>query len=175
MAPLPPDSTGRLFIDYETCGYDHTALIRLGAGVTPADGADEFNTLITGITGLFYLSTFLGARFAPAGSNIANPVTADWPVSWGSGAGPAYATAQFVDFIGRSLDGRRVRFSLFGAALEQFNNRFRVPAADSTAVNNGVTTLNAAEGTFVSINGFQPVWKQYANIGPNAYWRNKVR
>jgi hypothetical protein len=175
VAPLPLDSTARYKFLYTTCGFDHTAQMRVGDGVSDADAATEFNAFITAAGGLFHASSLTGVLKAASGSNVFNPVVADWPVGWGSTAGPADHTANFVDWVGRSLDGRRVRFSLFGCTFNSFNDSYRILAAEDAAVNDVVTVLNAAEGTFVSINGFQPVWKQYADIGVNAYWRNKVR
>jgi hypothetical protein len=175
VAPLPPDNTARLKIFYNTCGHEHTCQIRLAEGVTVDDAAADFNALVTAMGGAVYGSTYVAAQLAISGSNVFNDVVADWPVGWGGTAGPEVATADYFDFIGRSPDGRRVRFALFGATAATAADRYRVFAADSSPVNGAVAVLNAAEGTFVSINAFQPVWKPYANLGPNAYWRNKIR
>jgi hypothetical protein len=175
MAPLPPNSTARLWVDYETCGENHSAQIRLADGEDPAEAATEFGDLITAVTSMFFLSTFLGARYAASGSNVSNDVDLVWPVTWGSAVGPHFASSRYVDFIGRSLDGRRVRFALFGCNIEAEGGDYRIPAAASTAVANGLEVLDNTEGTFVSINGFKPNWKRYVNIGSNAYWRNHIR
>lgn len=175
MAPLPPDSTARVKIYYSTCGYTHSAQVRYTAPNTVADVVTAWNDLVTAIGGAFYLSSFVQAQEAVSGSNVFNDVAGDWPVTWGADAGPAPATANFVDFIGRSLDGRRVRLALFGCKTTTSNDDYRTLTTESTAVDAAVQVLNDAEGVFLSINGFQPVWKSYVNLGPNAYWRNKIR
>jgi hypothetical protein len=175
LAPLPLDSTARYHFQYHTCGFDHTLQIRAGADVTDAEVAADFNAFITACGGLFHASTLTDVLKAPSGSNVFNSVVADWPVGWGGSAGPNAHTANYVDFIGRSLDGRRVRAALFGCTFDVFEDSYRILAADDAAVADTCTVLNGAEGTFVSINGFQPVWKLYADIGPSAYWRNKIR
>lgn len=175
MAPLPPDSTARVKIFYQTCGFTHTALIRYKAPNVVADVITEFNSFITACGGLFYESSFIGAQAAALSSNVFNEVAGDWPVAWGSGAGPRYATAQYYDWVGRSVDGKRVRFALFGAQVTHFGDDYRMLSTESTAVDAAVQVLNDAEGSFLSINGFQPIWKSYANMGVNAYWRNKIR
>jgi hypothetical protein len=80
-----------------------------------------------------------------------------------------------LNFVGRSLDGRRTAVKLLGCRVESSGDDFRVTTAEGSMVNAAVAALNAMEGTFVTINGFQPVWKNYANIGDNAYWRNHIR
>jgi hypothetical protein len=124
---------------------------------------------------MFYESDYISAQLAISGSNVFNDVAGDWPVSWGSGDGPHYASALYNDFVGRSLDGRRVRFALFGAQSLQTGDDYRALATEDSRVAAGVAVLNGVEGTFLSINGFQPVWKPYTNQGTNAYWRNHIR
>jgi hypothetical protein len=175
MAPLPPDSTTRYKFFYNVCNHDHVAQIRAGEGVTDAEVADEFNSFISAAGALFNVSVLTEVQKAASGSDIFNPVVADWPVGWGTETGPDDETANYCDWIGRSLDGRRVRFGLFGATFDAISGKYRVFAADNTTVNDACSVLNGAEGVFVSINGFQPVWKLYINTGNNAHWRNKIR
>lgn len=175
MAPLPPDSTARVKIFYNTCGKNHTAQIRFTEPNTTDDVVTAFNDFITAIGGAFYHTSFIDAQVAVSGSNVFNPVAGGWPVTWGGEAGPLDASADYLDFVGRSLDGRRVRLSLFGAAQTVVDQKFRSLSTDSEAVDAAVEVLNGAEGVFLSINGFQPIWKSYANLGNNAYWRNKIR
>jgi hypothetical protein len=175
MAPLPADSTARVKIAYNTCQFDHEVMIRFKEPDTVDDVIADFNSFITAIESLLFLSTFIGAQVAVSGSNVFNDVPGSWPVTWGSDAGAKVSTAWYYDFIGRSLDGRRVRMALFGAKQISTTDDYRAFSAEVPAIEDGVAILNAAEGTFLSINGFQPVWKPYANSGVNAYWRNKIR
>lgn len=175
MAPLPPNSTARVKVFYETCGHVHTAQIRYKAPNTVDDVITAFNDLITACGGMFYHSSFIDAQVAADGSNVFNPVAGGWPVEWGGATHDQSATAQYVDFVGRSFDGRRVRFSLFGAIYTVSGANYRTLSTEEPMVDDAVNVLNGAEGVFLSINGFQPVWKSYVDIGVNAYWRNQLR
>jgi hypothetical protein len=175
MAPLPPDSTARVKVFYETCNEQHTVQIRFDAPNTVDDVIASFNDWVGAIGPAFYLSSFVQAQVAVSGSNVFNDVAGDWPVTWGADAGPHTATANYVDFIGRSLDGRRVRAALFGCKTTTSNDDYRTLTTESTAVDDAIQVLNDAEGVWLSINGFQPIWKSYVNLGPTAYWRNKIR
>jgi len=175
MAPLPPDGTARVWIDYHTCGEDHTALIRFKAPATDVEVADAFNAFVGAVGAFFALSTFIGARVAALGSNVSNPAAGSWPVSWGSGAGDHAMTAHYLDFVGRSFDGRRARIALFGCLVTQQGDDYRATSAESSVITDGVAVLNGTPNIFLSINEFQPVWYPYADMGVNAYWRNRIR
>lgn len=175
MAPLPPDSTARLFVDYTVCGHQHTAQVRFRAPATADDAIAAFNDVIGAIGEYFFLTTVNSVRVAAEGSNISNPYPGTWPTGWGAGAGVPAFSARYCDFVGRSLDGRRVRLALFGFQFEYSGTDFRMNAAEDDNVAAAVDALNAAEGVMLSINGFQPLWYAYADIGDNAYWRNQIR
>lgn len=175
MAPLPPNSTARVKIQYNTCEFDHELQIRYAAPNTVDDVITEFNSFINAIEGLLFESTFIGAQVAASGSNVFNDVAGSWPVTWGSGVGAKVSTAWYYDFIGRSVDGRRVRMAVFGAKQISTTDDYRAFSAEVADIEAGVAVLNGAEGVFLSINQFQPIWKPYANSGVNAYWRNKIR
>jgi hypothetical protein len=157
------------------CGEEHAFLIRYGAGSSAAEAIDDFNTITTACESLLYESTVTNVLVAASGSNVANPYDGTWPVGWGADAGTHAESAMMLDYIGRSFDGRRVRHSYFGCKQQTDGEDFRLNAADSSPVAAAVAALNVCEGTFVSINGFQPVYYPYANTGSNAYWRNKIR
>lgn len=175
MAALPPDSTGRVRIKYSVAGRNHTTQIRYGLGATPDEVVTDFNAFVTALSAYMLGSTFVSATHAVSGSNVFNPFEGEWPVGWGGAAGTADMSANMVDFIGRGLSGHRVRVTMFGTSNESHNGLFRVPAADNAIIANAVQVLRNAEGTYLDINGGQPLWEAYANLGPNAYWRNKIR
>jgi len=175
MTPLPPSSTARLEFDYDTCGYGHTVQVRLSEATTPADGVDAFQSLVAALSPAMFPGVVTGVRLAESGSNIFNPYSDSFDISWGSGSPQAYHTAWYYDFVGRSLDGRKVRIALFGAQSIEYGGNYRITLGELAAINDAWSVLAGATGVFVSINGFQPVWHRYANCGANAYWRNKVR
>lgn len=176
MAALNPNNTARLWLDYLTCGYNHSVQCRIGTGVLPSDGLDTLADLLDALSPSLYLLTVTGARLAVAGSNVSNPIP--WPGedTYGADVGPDAASANMFDFVGRSNDGRRVRACVFGAryAATSDGNYRSVPGEDA-ALGAARAVLIGTEGEFVTISGLAPDWKQYTNVGPNAYWRNHIR
>jgi hypothetical protein len=175
MAPLPAHSTARVKFKYTTCTRNHVLQVRYKAPNTIDDVATFFNALITEVGPLLYASTLIEVTAAAVLSDVFNPVIADWPIGWGSADGEPAETANMLDFVGRGVDGKKVRMCFFGCKSVRFAGKSRMPAASQANVNGAVTLLNSEEGTALNINGFQPVWNQYANIGENAYWRNHTR
>lgn len=176
MTPLPADSTARVKIKYTTCGTEHTVQVRFVAPHTVAEVITAFSNFVHDRESLFYLSSVIDVQVAEVLSNVFNSYGGDWPTAWGSGAGSVAAAGQFLDFIGRSTDGRRARLALFGAKVVlDSDGLYRLLSADDTNIADMVNILATATGLFLSINGFQPVWKPYADSGLNAYWRNHTR
>lgn len=175
MAPLPPNSTARLFVDYETCGVNHTSMIRFSSPNTYDDAQVEWNDVVEASDAALYLLTILGARVAVAGSNITFPVTWIQQATYGADVGPRYAGANMLNYIGRSFGGKRAAFEMFGCKVIEVTNLYRIQAADNADIAAGLVELRAGEGTALAIDGTQPIWQDYANVGPSAYWRNKLR
>lgn len=177
MAPLPVNSTATLFVDYQTCGEGHTLQIRFGVGGSAGDAMTVADALLTALSGELRLITIQGARVRDLGGSVTYPVTWTGAATYGSGAGLHFETAYYMDFVGRSLDGRKCRVSVFGhaAPADLTGDDFRMFASDSSAVANALTALEADPNTPVSISGDTVNWHQYADIGTNAYWRNRIR
>jgi len=175
MAPLPVENTARLFVDYITCGVNHTSMIRFDAPNTYADAQIEWNDVVEAYDANLYLLTIVGARVSDNGSTVSYAVPWTQQATYGTDDGPPEAGAYMVNFIGRSVGGRRAAFELFGARTEQVDGKYRIFGASNAATAAAIAELEAAEGTALAIDGTQPIWQQYANLGPNAYWRNKIR
>lgn len=175
MAALPPNSTARLFVDYETCGVQHTSMLRFDAPDTYVDAMVEWNDVVEAIDFELYLITINAARVSDAGSDVSYPVVWDQQATYGADAGPRDAGANMLNFIGRSIGGRRAAFELFGCKEASLSAKFRITAAANANVAAALVELRAAEGTALAIDGTQPIWQDYVNIGPSAYWRNKIR
>jgi len=113
-------------------------------------------------------------EFAPSGSSVFNIVTTGIEGSTvGSGAGTGSARANYVDFIGRSSGGRRVRLAVFGLKIDATDYRFI--AGENAAVDAAIVELNTHTGAFLAIDGVAPQWYSYANAGVNAHWQKAVR
>jgi len=175
MAPISPDNTKRYFLDYSTCGFDHTLLCRTESTVTASDAGGTIAAFLDAIDSVFRLITVVGFRVAVVGSNITTSVT--WPGAgtYGSGAGSAYESAQYLDFVGRGGTGHRARVAVFGCIFSEVGNNYRLESAENALVAAAIAELTSDTSIFNDIDGQIPVWHTYANTGVNAYWRNKIR
>lgn len=175
MAPLPSNNTDQYFLDYTTSGEQHTLLCRAADGSTAAGASAAIDALLDVIQGNFNLITVDLFRFQAAGTNISLPVTWAGSATYGGPAGDHFETAQYLDFVGRSSEGRRCRVAVFGATFSFIGNDYRVGPSEGTLVADALAVLSGSPGYFVAIDGLEVVWNNYANCGVNAYWRNKVR
>ena len=176
MSPLPPDSTARAKIEYSTCGINHVVQIRFKAPATATDVYAAFTNFVEAISPCVYGSSSVGMNVAASGSNVFLPFDDFEPISWGSsGAGAREYGADYLDLVGRGGSGHRVRLALFGAHFVVVNNKYRALEGEVASVNDALSIVRGEANIFIDINGFKPGWKGYANLGTNAYWRNKIR
>lgn len=174
MAPLPPNSTGRLFIEYTSVGQEHVAILRLGTSSTFSDA----NTVYDAIAPLMAATmdnndNITGARYAAPGSNLSFPVSVTphagtQLVSQVPGEKPS-----FYSFTGRSTGGRRVRFTVFTPWVNGETDGFR----DDTPHANLQDILDELQSNalITAIDGGSPIWNTYVNYGYNSYFQRKQR
>lgn len=177
MAPLPSNNTNIMFLDYNTCGEDHTLQVRYSGDGSLEGAQNVADAVLTAMGGALRLITVLGARVQLKDENFSLPTAWGGSSTYGGSAGAHNESAYYADFIGRTSHGRRVRLAVFGLAVpaDSSNQDFRLTSADSGAVSDAVDVLNAAGENAVGIDDFAAIWYPYANIGTNAYWRNKIR
>jgi len=176
MAPLPSNNTGVLFIDYETCGINHTLQARFDGVQSFNDSMALLDGFLTALDPAMYQINILGARVRDQGGNVTYPVTWTGAASYGNAPGPKQAGAWYFDFIGRSIGGRRCRIEVFGAPVvaDETGEDYRLPAATSY-IGAALAALESDGGAVCAIDGDAVNWHQYANTGVNAYWRNRIR
>jgi hypothetical protein len=80
-----------------------------------------------------------------------------------------------MDFVGRGATGHRVRVAVFGCIIADYGGDYRLTGAESALVGNAIAELTSDVDIFNDIDYENPVWHNYANLGVNAYWRNKIR
>lgn len=175
MAPLPTNLTSVLFVDYSVAGEAHTLQCRFLAPGTLAGAKAAVEAVFTAASGSLFDLTITAARFRNQASTVTLPT--DWTggTSFGGVAGVHTDTANYADFVGRSVEGRRVRVALFGwnTIKDSSQQDYRYQnTGDVAAV---LAVLNATTDVFLAIDGAAVIWKSYANGGINAYWRNKIR
>lgn len=135
----------------------------------------DLATFLSALGNSHRLMTVNGARAQAYGTDISYDIPWTGAPTYGIGAGEAADSAQFYSFIGRSVGGRRVRVTLFGAIINRNNGVYRAPPGADAAFAAAIETLQNAEGTFLAIDAGRAIWKQYVNLGDNAYWRNHIR
>lgn len=174
MAPVNPNNTDRYFFDYDADGRPHTVMMRTLATIDPVEAVAGFAGFVAALSPLMCASTLTGARFAEQGSNVTNPVSIGGGVSWGAGGQNDTLEPAFISFVGRDNLGRRARVFMYGVlGVNQADYRLTFPESDE--VIDVVGYLSSAAGIFLTITLGVPVWKNYANLGFNAYWQRQAR
>lgn len=174
MAPLPENNTECYFVDYTAAGENHTMLVRVADDTAAGDFGDTMNAVLGTIDTLLYQLTINQVRRRARNSTITFPVISGIEGNtYGSGAPANDERADFINFVGRSIGGRRVSLAIFGA--NQIDDNFRATSSESSDVAATVALLNSDDGIFLSIDGLNPVWYPYVNMAASAYWQRKLR
>jgi hypothetical protein len=172
MAPLPPNNTARFRVHYTVIGNQHSMQIR--SGVSPASLGSFINALYTNLGVDVFATVIDFVDWAPAGSDIFNPVTTGIEGNtYGSGAGATENIPWALTFIGRTSGGRRVRFAVFG--YKSLSSNYRVTAGEQASIDGVITLLQSVGSGVVGIDNIAPVWKTYADVQVNDHWLKVVR
>lgn len=183
MAPLPVNNTARYIVTYNANGHQHDTTFRYddgGDNVPPPAG------LLLGLNTLFGACGWamptdwelVSGKYIPSGSTIS--ITTGLPADAvvGLGAPSGAASPGYFDFVGRSVGGRQARFFMLGCSV---GPRSDVPAQQDYRILEGedarVGIIRAALDVLpvVAIDGLEPNWYGYMNVGYNAYWQKAVR
>jgi len=173
MAALPPSNTERYRVNYTVGGRQHSFEVRTNL-VSPSGLGTNVTAFLTPLSTILNLLTVDNVTYAAGGSNIFNIVTTGIEGdSFGSGAGTGSAIPNFINFIGRSAGGRRVRLAVYG--LKSDAQDYRFAPGESISIDDAIDALKAPANAFLSIDDVKPVWYDYANAGVNAYWQRNIR
>lgn len=180
MAPLPANSTGRVHIKYTANGKNHVVSPRYaGTGAPSVDFMEGLDGWL--IAANPFMPTdwaFIDWTYQEAGSNISVPLSgAPTPFS-GDRVPKEWDKAGYGDVVGRDTLGRRVKLTLLGWAyapdeVEAEGDQYRLYATEGSGFADYIAAVEAS--LIVTITANTPVWKQYINIGWNAYWQRKLR
>lgn len=175
MAPLPPNNTVRLWVQYQGPAGIHEVMFRFVTGTNVADATAAAVDICTAMAVALTEDTeFNGARYSAAGSNIS------LPVPWTPIAGTNVDTMDesefpnFIDWIGRDDTGHRVRWALNGIPLNP-DGDYRLFGSDDAGVQAVIDALSDPDNGIVTIAEQPPVVYQYADTGRNAYFQRKRR
>lgn len=175
MAPLPPESTARYIVHYSQGGNEHTQVYRVSGPTSPSAMETFLDDLWTAIAANLLACTITGVGFIADGSTIENPVSMPTFVgqTYGSGAGSTVQGTGFINFVGRSTGGRRVRLAFFGSNV--VDETFRIDAAADSDVADAINDLQTNTVDLCAIDGLEILWKPYVNFGYNAHWQRAKR
>jgi hypothetical protein len=164
-----------LKIFYENAVAEHNVVIRIANVPAAAEAETVFQNIVNDVTDAFHQSFVTRVELAQDNSNIFLPYSSTTiaTLTWGTGTATVESNATALSFVGRSVEGRRARFFLFGYK-NAFSN-YRITSLESTAVEDAITELDGATTSFLAIDQLKPVWNSYANVKPNDHWVRKAR
>lgn len=184
MAPLNPNFTRRVYVDYEVANVPHEMQLRLSATASIIDTLDNLYYILNFCSSALPTSWVVtGVRHSAAGSDISVPYDYSASELFGfTGAdtnpfSPVNHPRQ-LNYVGRSFtSGRRWRLGLYGC-------NFTVPA--NYRLGPGETVFASAEvfaalagmasaGQLRTIDGTEPVVYSYVNVNFNSYWETERR
>lgn len=174
MAPLPENNTECYFVDYSAAGENHTMLIRVADDTPAGDLGDTLNAVLNTIAPRLYQLTINQVRRRAKNTTVSFPVVSGIEGNtYGTGSPANKERADFLNFVGRSIAGRRVSFAIYGS--NDIDDNFRLTASESSDVADTVDLLNSDDGIFLSIDGLNPTWYPYVNMAASAYWQRRLR
>lgn len=178
LTPASPDSTARLLLHYRSGGNDHVLMVRYFTSGAAAAAASVWRSVFAAQNDHFDTSTvFEGAGVIEPSSNVENPVSFT-PLTCVGTALPAFLAARYIGISGRSSDGRKVRYKLFGFVLVGTTpGSYRLSPEDDANVDSFRADFDSAleETDAITVGGITPVLRQYTNVGISGYWQREAR
>jgi len=172
MAPLPINNTARYKVYYTNSGRQHVSDVR--SADSPGVFAAKWLAVGAALGTLMTATVIDEVQFCASGQTVFNTVvTGEEGNGFGTGAGTTLVRASYVNFIGRSSGGRRVRLAFFGTT--DLGTDFRFVAGENAGVDAAIASLQGASNNFICIDGLAPIWKSYANSGFNAFLQRDLR
>lgn len=186
MPDFAPNFTGRVLCRYSTAGRTHTMLHRFARGgdATAAAGmATKVVAFLNAIKTKRYNDwSVLSWSYCVSDSDVFLPLTGITAPDAGSGGDPDPAVkangTRAISWIGRSLDGQKHKFFLYGYAVATEGGTgvdFKVTAAEDSIIAAGYTALSELSPFHRASDGIQVSWYNYVNVKHNDYWVRRVR
>ena len=174
MTALPPSNTKRYFLDYQTCGEQHTMVMRVDDATTDAEASEHYGNLLVAMDALLFNLVVVRMRVAANGSNVTLPATFTGDTEFGSTDGGPEHVPFAWSFTGKDSVGRIAKVELFGMKAAIGGN-YRTLAVDDTSVEGAIAELATTDPVWLTIAGNAPFWNGYANQQINAYWQRQQR
>lgn len=187
MAPLPANTTARIFLDYvtglTTTATEHTLSIRYNDAVGNVAAQEAALELLQALTPgrLAQDWRIIRVRNQNAGTDFSVPVAAiPGLIAFIGTAGSLSIEdeARELRFVGRSFStGRRASISLYGwDAFPVTNTAFRLTPSDDPIIGDVQAVLRDKQpDVFICIDGSSASWYSYANWQYNQFWEAELR
>lgn len=175
MAPLPQNSTARIWTTYATANAQHVVQARFDESVfTPADAVTEFALLFSDLDSFFYAISIIKAEYAFTGDDVRLPVAWTGSPTYGSGSEPVVNTPREFTISGKDNAGRRWHQSLFGLNVAT-PDRYRILRGDANLPDIWINRVDDEAPMWLTISAFTPIFNQYCNVGFNDEWVENLR
>ena len=175
MAPLPPNSTKRYYLDYDVASKQHTLIARCDSAVTAAQASTYFDNFLSALSPVLFQWTVLGMRVSAAGSNISVPASFTGTGLYGTGTGTPADSGGYASWVGRSGAGVRGRVTVFGSTVTATGGNWRAAPGENTTLDAALVELRAPVDFWWAVDALKINFNSYTNNGYNAYWRNHTR
>lgn len=174
MAPLPVDNTARTVVRYSSGGNTHDLVVRHANTAAPTAIGTAVDAFLTALDPNLWGMVVLDAIRYPVNVNISTPsILGIEGNTYGAGSPSTEQEPDYIDFVGRSIAGRRVRVTVFGPT--DLGGNYRVSIGEFASIAAALTALTSDADVFWAIDGTVPNWKSYANTGVNSYWQKQQR
>jgi len=177
MAPLPVNSTARLWLDYNDGINEHSMMWRYdAASTTVAAVMADMSEFLTALETVLYELTILGVRWANLGEDFSSPFTWSGAATYGTGAITAVNAPRELRVEARSFGGRKVHTSLYGYDAGT-PGTYRIPVTPASVYEDALNVLKSAttNARYIAIDGELVYFKEYFNIQNNSYWETQAR
>jgi len=184
MADFAANYTARIRLQYSSLGRTHKMLWRVNSvseGALVA-GANELANFLNALSPVRFVDwTELAWEWSNAGDNFFVPFAPGSVIDAGDVSLTGnYDANVFLGFQGITSLGNRASIFVYGVAfvpqtqVANVQNDYRILSSENANIAAGVDELNAAVVN-CGIDAANVFWKEYANIGYNAYWQRKSR
>lgn len=180
MAPLPPNSTRRFWLDYDTGITPHSMMIRTAASTSDAQALSFFSQWLAALQPLLSDEfSVVRVRRSEIGTNISLPIPIG-ALSTFTGSDTDAPTEVDVPkeavWVGRSLlEGRRWECSMYGLQFA-FPGDYRFEGVEIPApLQDAIDVLEEFVGLIVAIDGSEFAVYPYVNVNNNSYWESQQR
>ena len=182
MSDYADNFTGRHRTRYRGNGRVHTMKLRLQNDVNPNSPAVATMVggfLSTMLTNMYNDFAIISADYANKDSDVYLPV-ATLPALSGSpsaGAADPIYSAQYANFIGRSVGGETAKFFLYGLKLGvgALTTDWKLTGAEVATLTAAIGTLNAASAILAGPDGNEVAWYPYVNTKFSDHWVKQAR